>query len=539
MNSQNNLGIQFPQGADGASSTTKTGAAILAAALSPLDSAASRAAGWESRWRRNYPKHFRRLVEAGLMQPNLVIASAHTGLQAAWNDMQFVSGHSQLVSRSLNALWSECNFTEGSTGQVAEPLLTKTIRGQGSAAPSAWSVPLRGQQLTGTALLDQINRWCDQGIIEPSSAQALIACANNPDWFDLSDRTIALLGAGSEAGPLRWLAKWRANIVAVDIPNQSVWNRIETIISAGNGQLHAPVRAAHAHQLANQGLPGTGSYWTEFAGADLITDTPAIALWIRSFALGVHPSSKGPFDVAAHAYLDGEKHVRVALGMDFVQRAAYEDNPQCGLAFMATPTDIFAVPETVALAAADAYARRSMISRSSQRPLRLASGDRFFQPNVESLLTSPNGKRYGIIDSIVLEQGPNYALAKRIQQWRALAARDSQHPNGGHRVSLNVAPSTTTSSVVKNAALSAGFAGADTFGIEVFEPETTNALIAALWVRDLRDPSSAANPNLVLDHPLELFMDNASHGGLWRSAYLPRSALPFAAALGWIRQRFN
>jgi hypothetical protein len=30
-------------------------------------------------------------------------------------------------------------------------------------------------------------------------------------------------------------------------------------------------------------------------------------------------------------------------------------------------------------------------------------------------------------------------------------------------------------------------------------------------------------------------MDQACHGGLWCSAYLPRSALPFAAALGWVR----
>jgi hypothetical protein len=109
----------------------------------------------------------------------------------------------------------------------------------------------------------------------------------------------------------------------------------------------------------------------------------------------------------------------------------------------------------------------------------------------------------------------------------------------GHKVSLNIAPSTTTTSVVKNPALAAGFAGADSFGIEVFEPETTNALMAALWVRDLRDPTAAANPQTKLGHPFELFMDNACHGGLWRSAYIPRTALPFAAALGWVRQKLG
>ena len=85
--------------------------------------------------------------------------------------------------------------------------------------------------------------------------------------------------------------------------------------------------------------------------------------------------------------------------------------------------------------------------------------------------------------------------------------------------------------MVKNPALAAGFAGADRFGIEVFEPETTNALMAALWVHDLRHEAPA------LAHPAELFAHQACHGGLWRCAYLPRSALPFAAALGWVRQR--
>jgi hypothetical protein len=31
---------------------------------------------------------------------------------------------------------------------------------------------------------------------------------------------MVLFGAGSEAGPLSWLAKWRANIVAIDLPIQ-------------------------------------------------------------------------------------------------------------------------------------------------------------------------------------------------------------------------------------------------------------------------------------------------------------------------------
>ena len=57
--------------------------------------------------------------------------------------------------------------------------------------------------------------------------------------------------------------------------------------------------------------------------------------------------------------------------------------------------------------------------------------------------------------------------------------------------------------------------------------------MAALWIHDLRNPESVANPENKLEHPLELMMHGANHGGLWRVAYLARTALPFAALYGF------
>ncbi len=45
--------------------------------------------------------------------------------------------------------------------------------------------------------------------------------------------------------------------------------------------------------------------------------------------------------------------------------------------------------------------------------------------------------------------------------------------------------------------------------------------------------TSAANPEVKLENPLELMMEGANHGGLWRVAYLARTALPFRCAL-WL-----
>ena len=70
------------------------------------------------------------------------------------------------------------------------------------------------------------------------------------------------------------------------------------------------------------------------------------------------------------------------------------------------------------------------------------------------------------------------------------------------------------------------------FGIEVFAPSTANTLMAALLVRDLRDPQSASNPAAALHNPMDLFADAANHGGIWRAACEPRSVLSLAAVLG-------
>jgi hypothetical protein len=93
---------------------------------------------------------------------------------------------------------------------------------------------------------------------------------------------------------------------------------------------------------------------------------------------------------------------------------------------------------------------------------------------------------------------------------------------------MNVAPPTRTRSVVKNRALAAAYAGAHRFGIEVFEPSTSNVLMAALLVHDLNTGGGPRH-----EHPWQDEAYAAVHGGLWRTAYAPRSALGLAALLGY------
>ncbi|MCB0901002.1 MAG: hypothetical protein KDB83_02550, partial [Actinobacteria bacterium] len=215
--------------------------------------------------------------------------------------------------------------------------------------------------------------------------------------------------------------------------------------------------------------------------------------------------------------------VRVSMAIDALSVLLARSNRDLSLAFLATPTDVFAVPEDAVAMARDRWNQRRT-RRILQAPLHLAN---LFEPAYRDTVIDDSGREVGISDCLVPQQGPNYALAKRLQRWRAIVARDA-----GTRVSLNVAPATRTRSVVKNRALAAAYAGAGQFGVEVFAPATANTLMAALLVRDLHDPQSAANPRRDLHNPMDLFADAANHGGLWRAAYEPRSVLTLAAVLG-------
>ena len=90
---------------------------------------------------------------------------------------------------------------------------------------------------------------------------------------------------------------------------------------------------------------------------------------------------------------------------------------------------------------------------------------------------------------------------------------------------------------MKNRVLAAAYSAAGGYGVEVFDVDTSNTMMAALLLHDLRNPSAAAAPATDLSSPLDLFVDQAAHGGLWRLPYEPRSVLTLAALEGFLSTR--
>jgi hypothetical protein len=488
-------GVTFPVTADGHRSTSALGRAVVADALRRVDPGGASAASREANWRAGYITHFRKLVEAGLDSRQAAMSVARDGLASLHGRLRVVrQGEPET---GLGALLSASARHELTAVQVAG----------GGAAERELAVPYRGERLSGSALLRQLDAWVAAGVIESSCAEAVRAVAESPEWLALPGRTVVVLGAGAEVGPLPVLLSWGARVIGIDLPRPAIWDRVLETARRSGGTLLVPVADA---KPGRDGVDSGGDLGplAQRAGFDLTDDIPAVADWLA----GVD----GPLVLGNYVYADGADNVRVASAVDALTVRLQAERPDVALAFLATPTDVFAVPPDAVAQSARAYAARSPAGKLGRGLLRSLSGGRLLRP------AYPAGSDPGICDSLVAQQGPNYALAKRLQRWRATVARD-----GGAAVSMNVAPPTRTRSVTRNRVLAAAYAGAGRFGVEVFEPATTKTLMAALLVHDLHAGQPAAG------HPWQDEAHAAAHGGLWRMAYTPRSALTLAALLGY------
>lgn len=489
-------GVSFPL-VDGRRSTSAVGRDVVAAALGDLDPTGARAAQHDTSWRSGYVDHFRRLVEAGIATPQAWDDIARRGLAAVHTSMRLVDhdGDERVLAEGLD--------------RSTTRLRTVAIRGEQPAR--GFVVPLGGQRLDGDDLRARVATWIDDGVAEPSLADGIDAVITNPEWLPTPNHTVVVCGAGAEMGPLVSLLRWGATVAAVDLARPALWQGLIATARDSAGTLLVPVRpdrmaaGTDLDVLDDDGLAAV-------AGANLITETAAIAEWITELEQRVV--------IGNYAYADGGTHVRLSAAVDAIGQHVLDRRNDVTLAFIATPTDVFVVPRDAVEHATAAYEARTTTAKVLSRPLRTITRGRLLARNHH-----PDADP-GIADALVPAQGPNYALAKRIQRWRAtVAAAD------GTDVSLHVAPSARTTSVTKNRLLAAAFAGAHRFGVEVFDPSTANTLMAALLVADLHRDRQAH------DHPWQAEAHEAVHGGLWRMPFSARSALGLAAVLGYAATR--
>jgi hypothetical protein len=188
-------GILFPVGRSGRRSTMETNRGVWADAVRAVDRDLAETIANAANWREEYVDHVRAVTELGARSTETAQRIAQDGLIAARSRLVFRRDGEDHALEAAAAL------------TPAHRLVSETIKGI-EARVRELEVPYLGQRLRGDALRRRIECWVDEGIIEPSAADALGTVMENPDWLRLEGRRVALLGAGAETSPLEVLLSW-------------------------------------------------------------------------------------------------------------------------------------------------------------------------------------------------------------------------------------------------------------------------------------------------------------------------------------------
>ena len=310
------------------------------------------------------------------------------------------------------------------------------------------------------------------------------------------------------AGPLEILLAHGANIVAVDLNRAGIWRTLIAKAKASCGTLTFPLDEVPLT------FPADDAWLAAHAGADLFQDTPKVIDWLLNRDALADVPRDSQLTVGNYTYLNGGLHVQLSLACDSIIAALCRARSNTAVAFLCTPTDCHVI-EPAAFAAAEANHAAAPLWQRAFEALGMLRKN-----SARAMVVEARGTKAGtlqLVDGLVVAQGPNYALAKRLQHWRAVLAHGA-----GHTVATNVAPSTATLSVVQNAMFAAAYGGFHKFApMEVMYQHTSNAVMGALLIHDIRNPKAAANGRNAaqLDNPMQLFTHGAFHGGVWRCAY--------------------
>ena len=466
--------------ADGRRSTSAVGRAVVADALRAADPALAQGAEREANWRTGYLTHFRALVEAGLAAPATAAAVAAGGLDSL-----------QPALRARGPGGAETGLDTLLTAPAGRGASPRPCPAAGGGARAGGALSRR--RAAGRRAGPQLAAWVAAGTVEPSFADAVEEVAGHPEWLRLAGRTVAVLGAGAEMG-----------------------------------RLHAAADGGRGCRRSTCRRPPSGSGCCGGAGSagTLLVPVGEAAGRMRPAATGdaagapgaAGPAGAGPIWSATSRSPTGWPPPRRAAGAGQLRlrgrgraraggrRGRRADAPRSRPARRCSRWPSWPRQPTSSPCPPTRSRRRTgptapaPAARLAGGSLRTLSGGRLLQRAYQP------GADPGINDSLVAQQGPNYALAKRLQRWRATVAR-----RDGATVSINIAPLTRTRSVVKNRVLAAAYAGAHRFGVEVFEPATSRVLMAALLVHDLHPAAARRTPIRGRTRRLR-----AAPGGLWR-----------------------
>jgi hypothetical protein len=357
--------------------------------------------------------------------------------------------------------------------------------------------------LYGMDAVAQINAWYDYGVMETSASVLAKTALTAHDIPTLvSKKKFVVLGCTSELGPSKTL---------LQIPGATVYG-----VARGGKRLDELIDFVRYHSPDDTTFvyPKSESLYPN-GGADLLLQGPQITQWILDAT-----QDEDELVMVLCAYLDGEAHVRLTAAMDLIVQRIMRSRPKSILWSYTSPATCMVLPPTAASGASKRRQQRPMYEQWTNT----LSGGRWLEP---ALQVDPTNHDYCILNGIVSSQGPNYVLAKTIQQWRCMIThyRDHQH------VSAPFAPATRTVSMTSYDTVAHALEGMHHFEpMLAFDVLPASTLLSAIMIAHLQLLNRSI-PDLD-ESPFSMFWDGAVHGGVWTCPYTLESASVINYALG-------
>ena len=516
-------GVSFPADARGVRRTTGPAKSVWAAAALGLgnEEGAALAAELlaEKDWRHGYAKYAVRLAELqSVAPPARCVASCEAGLTAAAETFQWLREDGSCVS------------LRDAMDAPGRALSTEIVRGGGgkdgadtAKGADAMTIERERERLFGDAAIARAQGWAEDGCVEPDVVDALESLrARSDDWAgaDLGDTLFALLGGTSELCPLVPLLRLGAHVAVVAREGAKLEEAVSEAARSETGTLYVPLTETNSSNSESR------------RGADLAARAPEIRAWLESvFAAGTFSRVV----IGAYAYADGEAHVRATLASDLVLAGLHKTlgPSRVAAAFLSSPGTAFPIPRAAWRHAKgrerDAEANEGAFHWRKLVGLVCGGG---FAPNCRAPLArtrvdttdrsmSETSELAYVHDGHVILQGPNYALAKTLQNWRAVACGAN-----GVATSANMAPGSRTKSMRHVKAVAIALEGQKHFPpLRPFDADETRETMASLALRDLGADRDARLGRAAPDkkksdeknaHPMDVFGRHAVHGGTWR-----------------------
>lgn len=487
-------GVAFPLDAKGARSSTAAGKAVFMRAAKAVEGGEVLAAEIEREkdWRHKYVPHLVAMTRLAVKSKANALSIAKEGLACLHETFEFVEAAEATGVKLQDAM----------TGAKGGKFFTGSFKGSGSQ--TGLEVPLGGCVLSGAPLDSKIDQWVEYGCIEADAAAAIKAVNGDPSKAPLKGHCFVMIGAGSEMGPFRTLMQMGATVVGTGTRRASRWTRVFDMVRDTPGELLLPLSQAQGDMTEQQ--------LAEAAGCDLNEDVPELLKWISSEAFKFSAVTIG-----CYVYMDGEAHVRAALAMDLLVTGLVAEGKSksktVSVAYLGSPATVYPIPKEC---------QAAMAKEQGNAPFwqKLCVG-------AKANAIAPEGS-VCLCNGLAVLQGPNYALAKTMQMWRAILLREDKVV-----VSSPMAPACRTASMMSSASMSAFLDGQAHFKPLVsFDATTASPLLAALLLHDLFWPDSSTHPSKTLENPNIIFALKGFHGGLWRCAWSPESVGTFMAVLG-------